>query len=695
MAIKPFVLVLVVFLPGLLAIPPAEWQARVDGSQMLYTDDDSKVKFLPSVGNGFSAFVIDSDSLYIAGIFNGEATKAPSHRARVPSPLSYAVRGGDPARPAALDIERGIYFRRTTFGSSGFVEQRWYVHQAIPSLVVMELEARLSGSAPITFSLQNLSGAPSGDIAFTSTRDSSSVTMVGQINAPEISGGVRPSVAVVVSLVPGAPVTATANTTWVFVAAIHTSIEASDPVASARADFAAAMSKGPQRSLHEAAWLTLWASGVEIAGRPDVARAVNTSFFYILSSIREERPFSLSPGGLASNAYNGHTFWDCETWMYPSVLLLQPRLAASLLQYRFDRIIEAHEKAQSYPQRYNGAMFPWESAFTGVETCPTWAGTGLREQHISGDIAFAVQQYFRLTGNTTWLHDFGYPLLQGIAEFWVSRVQPDPKTFPKAALSINDVIPPDEYHDHVNDSVYTNVVARIALEAAADAARVLGLTPDPIWEDVAARIVVLFDEEQNFHPEYKGYHNETIKQADVVLLGYPLGYNMSADVRRNDLLYYAKVTSNDGPAMTWGMHAIGFVDLGDRATAAGLFNRSFANTQAPFDVWTETPSGGAVNFLTGAGGFLQTVTFGYPGIRITGAGLTIKPALPEGATRMVVRSFSFQGSTSTLDYNSATMTLTVLSMPVPLCLDSATTRTHLTAGQSYVQPIGAYTMLRC
>ena len=64
--------------------------------------------------------------------------------------------------------------------------------------------------------------------------------------------------------------------------------------------------------------------------------------------------------------------------------------------------------------------------------------------------------------------------------------------------------------------------------------------------------------------------------------------------------------------MTWGMHAVAWFELGEREQVDSLFNRSFGNAQLPFLVWTETPSGGATNFLTGVGGFLQTVLFGLP-----------------------------------------------------------------------------------
>merc|ERR1711972_550554 len=115
------------------------------------------------------------------------------------------------------------------------------------------------------------------------------------------------------------------------------------------------------------------------------------------------------------------------------------------------------------------------------------------------------------------------------------------------------------------------------------------------------------------------------------------GKHMPSTARRADLEYYAERTDANGPAMTWGMHAVGFLEVGDFAQAASFFNRSFANAQEPFCVWTETPSGGAVNFLTGIGGFLQTALFGLTGLRIWPDHLALNPVLMEGTTSLVVR----------------------------------------------------------
>lgn len=190
---------------------------------------------------------------------------------------------------------------------------------------------------------------------------------------------------------------------------------------------------------------------------------------------------------------------------------------------------------------------------------------------------------------------------------------------------ITDVIPPDEYADHVNNSVYTNFVAVLSLQFATQAAELLGYEADPAYAATASSIYLPFDSVNQIHPEYDGYSGAEIKQADVVLLGYPLMMSMTEQVRYgylhsffnissyNDLVYYSERTDPDGPAMTFGMHAIAWLELGYTDNATEPFIQSYANIQPPFNVWSETPTGGTSNFITGAGGFLQGLWAGWGG----------------------------------------------------------------------------------
>lgn len=283
-------------------------------------------------------------------------------------------------------------------------------------------------------------------------------------------------------------------------------------------------------------------------------------------------------------------------------------------------------------------MFPWESALTGSEVCPGEIYSDY-EQHIVGDIAFAVKQLWSASGDQQWLESQAFPVIQATAEFWANRaVYNDSKN----GYVIYNVMPPDEDAEVVNNSAYTNMIAKMNLEFAYE---VLPNASDS-WKTIAEHMYVPFDATNNYHPEYDGYRGNEVKQADVILLGFPLMVNMSLDVRRSDLSFYEPRTNPRGPAMTKSMFAIGWLDIGDYARAEISFNESYVNAKAPFMVWTEgADGGGAVNFITGAGGFLQSLLFGYGGLRLHGnQQLHFNPMLPPGATQMKFVGVDYHGN---------------------------------------------------
>ena len=135
-----------------------------------------------------------------------------------------------------------------------------------------------------------------------------------------------------------------------------------------------------------------------------------------------------------------------------------------------------------------------------------------------------------------------------------------------------------------------------------------------------------------------------VKQADVVLLRHPLSLQYPDATRRNDLLFYERMTTQDGPAMTWSMFSIGWLDVGDEMKAAKLFGKSYLPyVQEPFKIWTEDQGGhGAVNFQTGMGGFLQVFLYGYGSLRIRHDRLDfISPRLPFNVTELHFKSVRY------------------------------------------------------
>lgn len=268
-----------------------------------------------------------------------------------------------------------------------------------------------------------------------------------------------------------------------------------------------------------------------------------------------------------------------------------------------------------------------------------------------------MRQFYYATQSLNWLVQY-YPAISAMADFWASRVK-----LRGSQYVIDNVIPPDEYQVGVNNSVYTNYVAAISLEWATEAAKIVGATPNANWMKIANAIKIPYDPVLNIHPEFDGYKGQTIKQADVVLLGYPLEMPMNVTTRQSDLAYYESRTDSEGPAMTWAMHAVGWLELNQPERAAAMFARGYANSHMPFGVWTETPTGGTVNFLTGAGGFIQSVINGYGGLRIKSKSFTWQPTIPPNSSSLAFRNVGFAGATLDVvcDYKNVVVTVTAYS----------------------------------
>jgi trehalose/maltose hydrolase-like predicted phosphorylase len=432
-----------------------------------------------------------------------------------------------------------------------------------------------------------------------------------------------------------------------------------DPLAVARAQAAAAAAVGyPRlRAENDRAWGQLWGSGVDVQGDATLTGQVRASQFVLRASVREGSPWAPSPAGLSSDGYNGHVFWDNETWMFPDVLAFDPGTARSVLRYRVDRLRAAFEYARD--SGFQGARFPWESGLSGGEETPSFATTGKFEQHISSDVALAMWQYWLATGDRAWLRTDGYPVLKGIADFWAGRVRANDD----GSFSIVGVTPPDEHHENITDSVYTNVAARDALRFAGQAAGLVGETADPRWERVAAGLrVPLVD---GVHPEFEGYKGDTVKQADVVMLAYPWENPQSAEVTRADLGFYVPRTDPAGPAMTDSVHSILTSQLNEPGCAAFTFTRRSVDPfmRAPFDQFAEARDGGAFTFLTGAGGFLQEFVYGYSGMRLRDSAVVVDPSLPPQLSGVALHRLTWRGRVFDVAIHRDRTTVTSVSGP--------------------------------
>ena len=422
---------------------------------------------------------------------------------------------------------------------------------------------------------------------------------------------------------------------------VASSQDCEDPWSTARAAVVAAADTGYCELLaeHEAAWADLWRSDIEVGGDPVLQLQVRASMFYLLASTRAGVNWSLSPCGLSGDGYNGHIFWDTETWMYPALLAQHPDIAVGVNTYRQERLAAAQEYATR--TGFAGLRFPWESALRGDEqTPPGWEMADL-EHHITADVALAHWQYYLATADRTWLAEKAWPVLEGAAEFWMSSAVPNDA----GGYDINQVMGPDEYHSPVNNSVYTNVAAAETLRIAARAAKVMCMPTAPEWDRVADGLRIPFDEDLGIHPQYDGYQGETIKQADVVMLQYPWEHPMPAEVARNNLDYYVHRTDPGGPSMTDSIHAIGHAALGTSGSASYEFMRRSVDPfmRGPFNQFAEGRHGGAFTFTTGQGGFLQVFLYGFSGLRWREDRLRLDPLLPLQLDSLTLRRMLWQG----------------------------------------------------
>ncbi|MFN9856039.1 MAG: glycosyl hydrolase family 95 catalytic domain-containing protein, partial [Bacteroidota bacterium] len=337
---------------------------------------------------------------------------------------------------------------------------------------------------------------------------------------------------------------------------------------------------------HQKAWEDLWKSDVVIEGDNQAQQDVRSMLYHLYSFVREGNDLSVSPMGLSGLGYNGHVFWDTELWMYPALLVMQPALAKSLVEYRFQRLAAARRNAFSHG--YRGAMFPWESAGTGVEETPVWALSGPFEHHITACVGLAAWNYYCVTQDKDWLREKGWPLLKETADFWASRVE---RNGP-GKYDINNVVAADEWAENVDNNAFTNAAAKAVLQHATRAAGILGLPADPDWMQVASNIPIL-TMENGVTKEHAAYAGEGIKQADVNLLAYPLREVTTPEQIKRDLQYYETRVPQEGtPAMTHAIFSLLYARLGDAENAHRLFKESYQpNLLPPFRVIAETKGG--------------------------------------------------------------------------------------------------------
>ncbi len=402
-------------------------------------------------------------------------------------------------------------------------------------------------------------------------------------------------------------------------------------------------------NFHNKAWDELWKSDIVIdaanpANAGETAQSqqdIHSMLYHLYSFSREGTALSPSPMGLSGLGYNGHVFWDTDLWMFPAMLVMHPELAKSMVEYRYQRLDAA--KRNAFSKGYKGAMFPRESAETGVEETPVWALSGPFEHHITACVGIAAWNYYCVTQDKVWLKEKGFPILSATADFWASRVERNGA----GKFDIKNVVAADEWAENVDNNAFTNAAAKSNLQFADAAAKILGIKTNDDWMNVANNIPILKFAD-GVTKEHATYNGEKIKQADVNLLSYPLKQITDAAQIKKDLLYYETRIPNEGtPAMTQAIFSLLYARIGDAEKAYTWFKDSYIpNLNPPFRVIAETKGGTNPYFATGAGGILQSVLMGFGGLDITPNGVVqIKSILPKNWKSLTITGVGVEKKT--------------------------------------------------
>jgi len=401
---------------------------------------------------------------------------------------------------------------------------------------------------------------------------------------------------------------------------------------------------------HRAAWDALWQPDILIEGDAKAQQVVHSELYYLLASATAGTAWPVGPCGLTT-CYAGHAFWDADTWVFPALLLLHPERAKPMVAFRERTLDAARQRARQ--RGFDGAMYPWESdPENGSEQTPHFASVlGETEIHVNADVAIAQWQYYLATHDRDWLRAHGWPVIREVARFWASRVAYDPGAQRYGIAHVNSVA---ESNTDIPNDTFTNVSAAKALSIATAAAGVLGERPDPLWSRIARGLYIPLAPGGEHHLAFDPsvvMRREDFGGGPIALLFLPsLDLAMSAELRRNDYEFGirpAPLARVGAGSMNMGPRSIAAVTIGDAADAAAWFATNFSGgtLKPPFNVRTETAGNNVGYFLTGSGGYLQNLIYGFSGLRIREPGLVeaYAPVLPPGWNSLTLRNLSFRG----------------------------------------------------
>ena len=396
---------------------------------------------------------------------------------------------------------------------------------------------------------------------------------------------------------------------------------------------------------------------VELEGDADLQQAVRFALFHVLQAGARAERRAIPAKGLTGPGYDGHTFWDTETFVLPVLINSVPTAAADALRWRHSTVGAAKERAKQLGLA--GAAFPWRTIHG--EECSGYWPAGTAAFHINADIADAAIRYVNATDDAAFERDVGLDILVQTARLWRSLGHHDLR----GAFRIDGVTGPDEYSAIADNNLYTNLMAQRNLRAAAlvcerhqDRARECNVTAEEMadWRGAADKMSIPYDTHLGVHEQAEGftthdfwnfaatrpdqyplmlhfpyfdlYRKQVIKQPDLVLAMQLCGDAFTAEEKARNFAYYERITVRDSSlsACTQAVLAaeVGHLRLAlDYVAEAALIDLE--------DIEHNVRDGLHVASL--AGTWIALVA-GFGGMRDHAGTLAFSPRLPDGLTRL-------------------------------------------------------------
>lgn len=434
--------------------------------------------------------------------------------------------------------------------------------------------------------------------------------------------------------------------------------------ATARRRLDLAIATGFDRLLAEqrAAWAGRWERvGVTIPDDPEIELGLRFALFHLWQLVDDREELAVGARGLTGSGYAGHVFWDADVFVLPALVTIEPRAAEAMVRYRLHRLPAARARARA--EGRDGARFPWESAHDGRDVTPAegYVGgervpilTGLLEEHVTADVAWAVVHHATWTRPTALLTEQESALLRDTGAYWASRLCVDAD----GSAHVRGVIGPDEYHERVDDNAFTNALARWNLRAGARQAAVDAATRRA-WRRLADALVDGYHEDTRLYEQFAGYldlepllvrdladppvaadvlagrdvvaRSQLIKQPDALMIHHLLPSEAAPGSLVPNVEFYAPRTAH-GSSLSPTAMALLHARAGQPDPALELLRLSL---RIDLDDLGGTTAAGV--HVGACGGAWQAVVRGFLGAAVRAGCLELDPALPSAWGSLDVR----------------------------------------------------------